>query len=71
MAEPNQKVIAAIKACHVTEDELYTLMEEVCEGKPTPDQISNVISGIMELNKFRVEKVDREYRFAITNPHVE
>ena len=61
MAEAHPRVMKAIKACHVTEDELYLLMEEVCEGKPTPDMISNIILGIMELNKLRVNKVEQEY----------
>ncbi len=70
MKEPNPKVTAAILECHITEHELNLLMEEVCEGKPTPDQVANIISGIMELNRLRVEKVEREYTFTIEHPEV-
>ena len=71
MATPHKRVIDAIKACHATEDELYLLMEEVCEGTPTPDQAANLISGIMELNKLRINKVKREYELTITNSNME
>ena len=73
MAEANQKVIQAIKACHVTEDELNTFLEEVLDGehKPSQDTMSNIIIGIMELNKVRIAKVEWEYRNTITHSHLE
>jgi hypothetical protein len=71
MAEPHKKVLTAIKACHTTEAELYTLMEEVCEGNPSSDQVANTISGIIELSRLRVEKLKREYEFTIIHSHME
>jgi hypothetical protein len=73
MADPNQRVIQAINACHVTEDELNTFLEEVLDGEhiASSDTMSNIIIGIMELNKVRIAKVEWEYRNTITNPHME
>ena len=69
-SEPDQAVIKAIKACHITNDELYTLMEEVCEGQPSKDQMANILSGIMDLNKLRIQKAEREYRYSVTHAKV-
>ena len=65
MTDIDQSVIKAIRACNATYDELYTLLEECLEGNPTKDQQANMINGIMELNRVRVEKVEREYRYSV------
>lgn len=35
-------------------------MEEVIEGNPTPDQVSNVLLGMQELYSIRFNKLSRE-----------
>lgn len=67
--QPDQAVIKAIRDSHLIEGELYILMEEMCEGSGpvNRDQVSNILSGLIEINKLRVNKAEREYRFSVTN----
>jgi hypothetical protein len=50
-----------IMACWGITTDIYDLMEEVIEGKPTPDEISNVLMGLHELYEIRFRKLFRLY----------
>ena len=73
MTDVNAEVMQAIEACHVTETELLTLLEDVLDGPivPSTDTVSNIIIGIMELNRARVNRVEWEYRQSITGQYVD
>ena len=64
MVTPDQAVIKAIRNCHATENELYEVIEEALEGSTelTRDRVANILSGIQELNKIRVDKAEAYYR---------
>jgi hypothetical protein len=49
-----------VKTCRGILDDIGDLMEEVIEGNPTPDQVSNVLLGMQELYSIRFNKLSRE-----------
>lgn len=59
-----------ITACEGVIDDLDTLLEEVIEGEPTRDEISNVLLGMSEIYKIRFRKLRREFEFMLKDKQI-
>jgi hypothetical protein len=55
----NAEILKQVALCKQVTTDLDCLLEEVIEGSPTPDQVANMLLGIIQLTNVRFSKLDR------------
>jgi hypothetical protein len=63
------EILDQLSLCQHIITDLDDLLEEVLEGKPTPDEISNILIGVMQLNRIRFSKLERIISDKYPNEH--
>lgn len=54
-----EEIAKQLSLCKQVTTDLDCLLEEVLEGEPTPDQVSNMLIGIIQLTNVRFAKLER------------
>jgi hypothetical protein len=55
----NKEILEQLALCKGINTDINCLLEEVIEGEPTPDQIANMLLGVMQLSEVRFAKLER------------